>query len=157
LYGGDEFAGGVSIAPLARVRYCLGRWSLEVGYVFVSGELKDPTYLSEFDVNLLTFGPRVDVPLSSRLLSYFRLGVGGYLSSSVRGDQPNVALDAGTGIEVAVSELFSVDFMLSWVFSTAELIPPDKPALDQGLYFGVGLTFTGARRARAESERPGVE
>ena len=145
-YAGEEFTSGMSLAPLVRLGYVVGRWGLEANYVFASGEMKDSPWLSDFDAHLFTVGPRVDVELSRRVVACFRLGVGGYIGSEVRNDRANVAVDVGSGVEVGLSSSFSAAFSVSWVLSNAALIDPSEPKLEQSLYVGLGVTFAPGRR-----------
>jgi len=145
---GEEFASGMSIAPIVRLGYTVGRWGLQVSYLLASGELEGSPWMNDFDAHLITVGPRVDFELSRRMLSYFQLGVGGYIGSEIRNDQANVAVDVGAGLEVGLSSSLSAAFVVSWVLSNAALIDPSEPKLEQSLYFGLGVTLAPGRRTQ---------
>jgi len=83
--------------------------------------------------------------LSNRVLSYFQLGVGGYVGSDIRNDRANVAVDVGAGLEVGLSPSVAAALSVFWVLSNATLIDPSEPKLEQSLYFGLGIGFAPGR------------
>jgi hypothetical protein len=142
---GEKFTSGIRVAPLIRFGYTVGRWGLQADYLLASGELKDSPWMKDFEAHLITLGPRLDVELSKRVLSYFQLGVGGYVGPDIRNDRVNVAVSVGTGLELGLNSWLAADLSAYWVLSNAALIDPSEPELEQSLYVGLGLGFAPAR------------
>jgi hypothetical protein len=140
---GSEFAGGAQFAPSVRLGYSLGRWAILGSYLLVSGDLEEGQEIDSFTAHLFTFGPRLNVDLSPRMLAFLQVGLGGYMGSEVRQDRTNFALDAGGGLDIRLSRRFTVALSLSWIFSNAALILPTEPELGQAVFAGVGISYAG--------------
>ncbi len=140
---GEEFEGGMWFAPSLRLGYSLGRWAVLGSYLLVSGKLEESQGIDSFTAHLFTFGPRLNMDLSPRMLAFLQVGIGGYMGSEVRQDRTNFALDVGGGLDVRLNQKLTVALSLSWIFSNAALIPPSEPELSQALFVGAGISYSG--------------